>query len=344
MAFRDMAKNLQGDIPGYSAPQAEDAINEALTMIYDESRWSFQVKEGGWLTPGLLGGLNASAPYQSPGTISVDPYQSTVYADAVATTFWASLVGRPFITEQQFRIPAYSLYNIINYYAPGTNPADLTTPFATLVLDRPWMEPKQVHHDYMIYQAYFPTGVDHFRKWGNIRDTTNNAWLNAWRFDQAWLSRKDPQRTVFDQPSRAIPYQTDQRPGSATLGQMMYELWPHPLSILPYTYSLLHKGPKLRKPTDTVPYPLTEELVMWRAKEAAYIFKESQKGDGMQRGAGANWQFLAQYAEAQYARRIKDAKLIDMNLGDLYWSKFERTSTASEGYETTIGTLNVGAF
>lgn len=206
------------------------------------------------------------------------------------------------------------------------------------------MEPKQVNTAYMIYQAYFPTGVDHFRKWGNMRDTTNNAWLDCWRFDQAWLSRKDPQRTVFDQPTRVVPYKTDERPGSPTFGQMMYEMWPHPLTILPYTHMLLHKGPKLKLPTDNVPYPLTEELVTWRAKEVAYIFKESQKGDGMQRGEGANWQFLAEYAEAQYTKRLKDAKLIDVNLGDLFWSKFERSATTTDGYETIIGTLNVGTF
>ena len=339
-----MAKQLVGDVPGIPLPYAQTIINSALKMIYDEQRWSFQVKENGWLTPGLLGGLSPSLSYQSPGRITVVPYSTTIYGDAVATARWASLVGRPFLTEQQIRVPAYSLYNIITYYQPGNNPDDPTTPFATLILDRPWMEPAQTNAVYMIYQAYFPVPVTSFRKFGQIRDTTNNAWVNFSQRDQAWLSVNDPQRTVFDIPTYAVPYEVDQRPNSATLGNMLYELWPHPLSRLPYSFSYIWQGPLLALPGDTVLYPLNEELVLWRSKELGYLWKESQKGDGLLRGSGADWRFLAQEANMQYARRLKTVKLIDVGLGDLYWTKFNRTAVGSDGYETMIGTLNVGTF
>lgn len=344
MPFVNMTKELMGDVPGIALPYAKTCVNEALKLIYDEQRWSFQVSENGWLTPGLLGGLPPNLQYQSPGTISVKPYQTTIYGDATATTVWAALVGRPFLTEQQIRIPAYSLYNIITYFPPGDNPDDPTTPFATLIVDRPWMEPAQVNQTYMIYQAYFPVPVRDFRKFGNIRDTTNNAWINFWQRDQQWLSVNDPQRTVFDQPTNAIPYEVDERPGSATLGHMLYELWPHPLSVLPYTFTYLRQGMLLQKPGDRVPYPLNEELVKWRAKEIAFLWKESQKGDGVQRGSGADWKFLAQEANAQYEKRLKTVKQLDNGLGDLYWSKFNRSATTNDGYETMVGTLNVGTF
>jgi hypothetical protein len=42
--------------------------------------------------------------------------------------------------------------------------------------------------------------------------------------------------------------------------------------------------------------------------------------------------------------RLKTVKLIDVGLGDLYWSKFNRTAGTTDGYETTLGTLNVGTF
>jgi hypothetical protein len=344
VAYFNMTKELLGDIPGIALPYAQTLVNEALTLIYDEQRWSFQVGENGWLTPGLLGGLPSTLPYSSPGKITVVPYANTIYGDAVATAVWAAMVGRPFITEQQIRVPAYSLYNILNYYAPGDNPNDPTTPFATLIIDRPWMEPAQTNAVYMIYQAYFPVAVPSFKKFGVIRDTTNNAWVNFWQRDQQWLSVNDPQRTVFDIPTYAIPYEVDQRPNSSTLGQMLYELWPHPLSKLPYTYTYIWRGPQLVLPTDTVPYPLNEELLKWRAKEVAFMWKESQKGDGMERGSGADWRFLAQAANAQYGMRLKTVKLLDAGLGDLYWSKFNRTSISQDGYETMIGTLNVGTF
>lgn len=340
--FREMAKDLEGDIPGLPLPKAQTFLQESLLEIYDTQRWSFQIKEGGWITPGLLGGLQNQLPYKSPGSITVAAYDTTVFADAVATTAWGSLVGRPFITEQQIRVPAYSLYNIIAYFVPGADPLNPTSLVATLRIDRPWMEPTQTNAVYMIYQAYFPTGVFHFRKFGNIRDTTNNQPINFWQRDQTWLGVNDAQRTVFDQPTYAIPYKTDQRLGSATLGQMMYELWPHPLSQLPYTYILLHKGPPLILPTDEVPYPLNSETLLWLARDKAYLWKESQKGDGLQRGSGADWRFLSQDAFKKYKLRLKECSLLDVGLGDLYWSKFNQTMVWNDGYETTIGTLNVG--
>jgi hypothetical protein len=334
--LRDMQKEMTGDIPGIDLPYAATLINRALDKIYKSQRWSFQVQEAGWLTPGLLGGFQAPLGYRSPGTITVKPYATTIVADAVATAFIATLVGRPFITEQQIRVPAYSLYNIIAY--------DTTTnaPFGTFTLDRPWMEPAQTAAAYMIYQAYFPTGSPTFRKFGSIKDTTNNQYLDHWSKDQAWLARKDAQRVIFDQPYYAIPYKRDARPNSATLGQMMYELWPHPLSILPYSYNYQMDGNPLTKPTDTPPWPITEELILHRAKSLGFNWKESQKGDGMERGSGADWKYLAQESFAEYKLSLKEASLLDVGLGDLYWEKFERTVIASDGYETTLGTINTG--
>ncbi len=344
MSYSSMAKQLLGDVPGTNLPQVQSMLNQSLLTIYDEQRWSFQVKEDGWLSPGLLGGLSPDLTYDTPGRMTVKPYSNTVYGDAVSTAIWGGMVGRPFITEMQFRVPAYSLYNIIRYYAPGDNPEDPNTPFATLILERPWMEPAQTDAVYMIYQAYFPVPSPTFRRFGTIRDTTNDAWVNYWQRDQAWLATNDPQRTVFDQPTYAVPYEVDYREGSATYGHMLYELWPHPLSILPYTFTYQHAGPLMKKPTDHPPYPINEELLMWRAKEMAFLWKESQKGDGMERGSGANWQYLAQAAHAQYTKKLRDAAILDRNLGDLYWTKFTQTPVSNDGYETMVGTLNVGTF
>lgn len=343
MSYIGMAKELLGDVPGIPLPYAQTLLNQALTRIYEEQRWSFQVGEAGWLTPGLMGGLPPTLPYVSPGKITVSPYSTSLVGDAVATAAWLAWTAPPALTTQQIRVPAYSLYNIIAY-DNGQTPGQGNYPFATLTLDRPWMEPAQLAAGYMLYQAYFPVPTTTFRKFGAIRDTTNNAWVNFWQRDQQWLSVNDPQRTVFDIPTYAVPYLVDQRAGSPTLGQMLYELWPHPLSVLPYSFSFLQAGPSLVAASDTVPYPLNEELLMWRAKEVAYLWKESQKGDGMQRGSGADWRFLAQEAHAQYLLSLKTVKLLDVGLGDLYWNKFVQTAVSQDGYETMIGTLNVGTF
>jgi len=96
-------------------------------------------------------------------------------------------------------------------------------------------------------------------------------------------------------------------------------------------------------PQNTVPYPLTEEVVKLRAYEMLYLWKESQKGDDMERGAGANWQFLTGAARAEYSDRLKRITNMDRHLVDLYFTKMQRfPSNNGEPYATVTGQLNVG--
>ncbi len=335
MAFFNMYQELLG-IPGVNLGLCKTKINEAFVAIQNENVWSFQLQTGGWLTPPLLGGPSVS--FLSPGTITVTPFTNTVTGDATASAAWlAALISPPFLTQQQIRVPYYSLYSIIA--------ADVTNPNAVvLTLHRPWMEPAQVNAGYMIYQAYYaaPPG---FKRWHNIRDTTNNNAMDWWSKTQSDLASEDAERTDFDEPLYVVPYQPDTRAGSPTLGQMLYELWPHPITQLPYTFSCQANWPALTNPSDTVPYPLTEEVVKLRSYEMLYLWKESQKGDEMERGSGANWQFLLQAARAEYSDRLKTIRLMDRNLIDLYFSKMQRWPSAfGEPYATVEGQLNVGGW
>jgi hypothetical protein len=168
--------------------------------------------------------------------------------------------------------------------------------------------------------------------------------MDYWSKSQKDLAVDDPERVIFDDPNYIVPFQVDQRAGSATYGNMLYELWPHPLSVLPYTFQYLRRGPQLIKTSDTVQLPLTEELLLWKAKEAAFIFKEAQKGEDMERGQGANWQFLAEAAHDKYLMRLKPIKDCDRDLCELYWSKFRRDPyNEGEPFATITGTLNVGS-
>jgi hypothetical protein len=405
-----MYQELLG-IPGTNLGLCKTKINEALVAIQNENFWSFQLITGGWLTPGLLGG--PSTDFLSPGTITVTPFSNTVYGDAVATAAWqAYILNPPLLTQQQIRVPYYSLYSIIavgtagtvayltitspgsgqtpgtyvvngvgtpgagaqvqitvngngtvtsppvvlnqgtgyltaptfTLSAGGTPATFLATLNATLTLHRPWMEPAQDNAGYLIYQAYFPAPAG-FKRWINIRDTTNNNAMDWWSKTQADLALEDAERTDFDEPLYVVPFQTDTRAGSATYGQMLYELWPHPISQLPYTFGCQVNWPALVNPNDTVPFPLTEELVKLRAYEMLYLWKESQKGDEMERGAGANWQFLTQAARAEYANRLKQCRNMDRNLVDLYFTKMLRYPDAfGYPYATVEGQLNVGSW
>lgn len=339
MSLNGMARRLSLEVPGLPDSYAVTLLNEALGLIQDDNLWSFQLRESNWLTPGLLFTGN---PGTSTGTITATAGQSFVTGNASASAAWAAYVAggnNPFLTQCQIRSPYYSLYNIIGY--------DTTShaPFGTFTLDRPWGEPSGAGQSYMVYQAYFAVPVQDFKRFISARDTRNNAPMDFWSKTQKDLSFQDPQRTIFNNPAFFVPYEVDARVGSSTLGFMLYELWPHPLSVLPYTFSYVRRGPQLVNRTDMVPYPLTEELLLWRAKECASLFKESNKGEDVARGSGADWRYLSEACHVEYQRRLKPIRMLDDAIVNLYTDKFRRYG---DGYGTgapfaTInGGLNVG--
>lgn len=332
MSLITMAKSLALEIPGVAQSLAGTKLNEGLQKIYNETDWSFQTQYDGWNCPGLVA---------SVGTVTATPYSDEVIGDAVASAVWASITGRPFLTELQFRNPPYALYNIVAY--------DTTTnaPFGTLTLDRPWMEPTTGSgQPYYIYQAYFPVPVSDFRKFVEIRDTTNNAPVSFTDVSQDDLSVMDAQRLIFGPavPTYAVPLGTDMRTGSSTLGYVMYEIWPHNLSHMPYSFSYKRSGPLMVLPSDTVPAPLTEDLVTWRAKEILYQYKEAQKGEQVERGSGADWKFLAQAAQKEYQGILKQVRAADANLHRDFVTRHRNIGQlGNDGYSTEqLGLLNVG--
>lgn len=332
MSFASMAKTLaNGEIPGVALSLAKTKINDALGVIYDETDWSFQSRYGGWLNPGLKA---------NTGTVTVTPYSDQVIADATATAAWAAITS-PLITVLQFRVLPYSLYNIIGY--------DTTTnaPFATLTLDRPWMEPPSGSGiTYFIYQAYFAVPVKDFRKFTFIMDTTFNAPVDYTKYSLADLGTIDPQRVRFGPtvPTFAVAIGADQRPQSSTLGYPMFEIWPHNLSLMPYTFGYKRRGPQLVNLADEVPTPLTEELVLHRTREILYLYKEAQTGEQVARGSGADWKFLSQASAAEYQKVLKQIRAIDANLHqDFVTRGFSKSRSPRDGYSTNVlGQLNVG--
>lgn len=336
MSFLEMKERLKGDIPGIGIDLSKNLVNEALGKIYDEQMWSFQFREAGWLTPGIL---FSSLVFASAGTITTVAYSDQIVGDATAAAAWLAYVAAgtlPGILNFQIRQPAYSLYNIVAF--DGVN---------TLTVDRPWMEPPGSGQTYMMYQAYFPAPVDDFKRFFEVRDTTNGGYLDYWNKTRRDLAAEDPQRTIFDQPGWVVPYEVDNRAGSATLGRMLFELWPHPISILPYTFSYLRRGPLLSLNTDTPPYPLDEETVLHRSREVACLWKEAHKGEGQRRDMGTDWKFLAQAHHKEYVDKLAGCKRKDRDLVDLYVNRYRRSMALQESgepYATITGGLNIGRF
>ncbi len=412
MSFGTMIQELLGTFPGSSYGLVASKINEAWVKIQNENVWSFQLGTSNWLTPGLLGSPNTS--FLSPGTITVNPFSTTITGDAVATASWTATVPYPpLLTQQQIRVPYYSLYNIIAVgnngtvaYAtiltagsgqtPGTYTVSVTdtggtgsggsvqiivnadgtvteppttisagsgytnptitfseggtpatfsvTLIATITIDRPWGEPQQIDGQYLIYQAYYPAPAG-FKRFYYVSDTTNNNAMDWWTKTQADLANDDPERIIYDQPYYVVPYEVDRRPGSSTAGQMLYELWPHPLMQLPYTFGYEAMYPNFVNSTDTAPYPLNDETIKWRAQEVLSLWKESQKGDNMERGSGANWQFLAKAAHDEYKDYLRQCRLMDRNLVDLYFTRARQLPPfGGEPFSSPNGQTNLGWF
>jgi hypothetical protein len=337
MSYFTVAKGLTGKVPGTALSLAQEVVQDGIGKIYDQVDWSFQraITYGQWLCPGQVA---------NTGTFTVTPYVSTVIADATATAVLAALTAPPLLTTLQFRNPAYSIYNIVGY--------DTTThaPFATLTLDRPWLEPTSgPGQPYMIYQSYMVAPVQDFRKFIEVRDMTNAAPLDFWSLTQADLGVIDPQRTNFADPSYVVPAGVDTRPGTSTPGWQMFELWPQQLSNLPYSFSYRRRGVVPESYSDflnsTVPYPITEELLEWRSLEVLYQFKEAQKDKTEARGSGANWLMLAQMAEKEYAAVLDKILAVDVNLNaEMVTHIRGRRPISNAPYSNQLGQLQIGGF
>jgi hypothetical protein len=335
MSFYNVAKRLTGKIANTSLLNAQDAVLKALGEIYDQSDWSFQKAVSGWLCPGMVANV---------GTTTTTPYSDQVICDATATARLAAWTGMPLITQLQYRDPNYLPYDIIGY--------DTTTnaPFATLTLNRPWMEPTSgPGQPYFIYQVYFVAPVKDFRKFVAIEDPTDNGQLNFWTMTQADLAVLDAQRTNFSDSAYVVPAGMDLRTGSATYGWQRFELWPHQTNYVPYTFTYRSRGPIPENPSDfltlTTPYPITEDQVEWKAREILCEDAEANRDRMAPKGAGANWIVLSQMAAKQYERLRLQALDIDLNLdGESQTHTKMKPLMNGQPYATQGGGLNLGRY
>jgi len=278
---------------------------------------------------------------QTPG-VYVVPVQDAGGSGSGAS-FSITVGANGTVSSQPTLISGGSGYSnpFIAFNEGGTPASFVVQQIAVLTLDRLWTSPAAVNVGYMAYQAYFPAPAG-FRRFYAIRDLVNNFPVDWWSYTQVSLSEVDPQRTDFSQPEYAVYLGPDTRAGSATYGQGLWELWQGPLTQLPYACQWQVNWPLLSAPGDTLPTPLTEEMVKFRAKEVACAWKEANKGDDMERGSGANWQFLAKYYHEQYEYCLKKIRVADRNIVDLYFQKMNRTAGSIDGFVSVNGQMGVG--
>jgi hypothetical protein len=328
-----MIAQQRGCVPNYSAGLARTHLLDAWRDIRNMRGWSFQLGNGGFGTPGLT----------NAGTCSVNFGATTVTADAAATVAWAA-AGQfgSLLTQQQFRVGEGTIYNIIAYAVVGG--------FGTITLDRPYIDTDfGTGLGYSIYQCYYPAPVQGFQAWEWILDINNVIWLGVKnsRMDIEKINQADPQRQIFSNPLSVIPRGTDQRAGSSTFGWRMFELYPQPQSQYAYQTGYSWDGPELSKPSDTLPYPITEHLVRTYARVKAYewlIVKiQGTGGDTSIYGknvSGIQFSMGAALKEAQ--AQLKEIRSLDRDVVDMWYSKMTRIPETGvvATFDPATGTVN----
>jgi hypothetical protein len=229
---------------------------------------------------------------------------------------------------------------------PATFVANLN---ATITLDRPWMEPASgPGQPYMIYQAYFVSPVVDFRKFVEIRDTTNDQPMNFWGMTQADLAAIDPQRQDFSIPEYVVPAGVDQRPGTSTPGWQLFELWPHQGNYTPYSFSYRRRGPLPQQPSDfsmSPPHPISEDMLEHKTRELL-LMDAAAKMEAKTPGSGKGMMLLASMEEKKYAYTFGHALSIDLNLDGESRTNNKLPGRWQSGapYATMNGGQNLGGY
>ncbi len=303
-----MVSELTEAAPAMSRVYARTLVRRAWRVVRDANLWSFQLEQGGFSTPAVT----TAGSMSIPGGIG----SNQIVGDATASAAWLALpfLFRPAV--QQIKALGYSIYSIIA--VDDTNPAAVV-----LTLDRPFVDPLPSYTGvgYQMFMAYIaaPPG---FKRWLNVADM-----FNCWPMD-IWTSRRtvnmiDPARLYTSNPISVLGVGTDQRGAgtatpSATLGQQLYELYPNPSTAIPYMTYYVTDGGDLVNNSDELPYPITHELVLTKARTYAYDWAEARKDVMVAKGSGANYNLLKKEADAEFLIRLKTLRLLDKEAVNAY--------------------------
>jgi hypothetical protein len=340
MALYNVSFALTRLVPDTPLSRSQTAVWRSLEAIYNQVDWSWQKGFAGWLSPGIV---------FKTGTFTTKQYSDQVIADAAATAALLAYTGQPLITQLQYRNPAFSIYDIVGY-DDGTTVGQGNYPFATLTLDRPWMEPGNgTGQPYFIYQHYFVAPVRDFKKWIAIQDFTNNQPLDFWSLTRADLANLDPQRQDQSLPTNVVPAGIDQRPGSATYGWQRFELYPWQGNLCPYTLSYRRLGQLPQSQSDWMTMmpqaPITENMVEFKAKEILLLDKAAEM-EGKTPGSGKGMVLLSALAQKKYQEYFEQVFSVDLNLDGENMTHVNQPGKwqGGDSFATLGGKLNLGGY
>jgi len=305
-----MMFELRGAVPKIPAAFLKTLINRAYRVIRESDLWSFNLYESSWISPPLL----------NTGTVTVVQGSNAIQFSAIATAaINAWQIANPYVLVTQCQIRpgnvagVAQIYNLIQY--------DQVTGAATL--DRMYADPSGTNTAYNLYQLYYAAPFKDHLAWVSVRNMQMFLDLDITTERQV-VDKLDPQRSIYQFPTRVLPYQIDQRgagsdDASATLGYPLFELWGQP--VTPFVYALygIRRGQELVNSTDQLPTQIGEDLVLALARSYAYEWAESNK-DMSPRSSGPDFRFLMGKTLDEYKKLLILYRKQDKNFANLWFS------------------------
>lgn len=304
MSFDSMSRELATWIPSSDIFLARNLINEAWRKVQDEREWSFLRAEGTLYSPAIV----------TAGSATTTQFLTTVTLNATAsaavlpfTTPTIAATSPLYIGKRQFRMgTSGTIYSILT--------ADITNPAAiVLTLDRLFTESTSTG-SYQIFRAYYEpvdgagNPVVTFKYWLAIALPTYGYTIEGRRLymTQEEVKRVDPQHASQGQPYWCASYKADPSNNYAPL----YELWPTPTFSCGMPTLYVRRAPDFSAAADTVPYQISERLLIAKGLSCLAEWAEMNKGirPELQR---TNWLKIKQSREAEYQAQLARLKKED---------------------------------
>jgi hypothetical protein len=265
--FKTLYSELHGLLKPLPPSLCKILINQALKSIYDESDWSFLLKNGYLVIPGLI----------TTGTISVTNGSNQVIISASLKTILDSIesdLTKPRVEGRQLRITspdtigARVIYTITDYDSANS----------ILTLSEPYFGQINANASFKIFKSIIKSydillngePVTDFKNIDYIADIKEQRKLHL----DYLIDSVDHDRRNSGTPFAFSSYNID------SSGNPQFELYPHYTTTVDRVYRVKYyaEGIELVNDTDTVPRPLNKALILTRAKLGAYEYADANKG------------------------------------------------------------------
>lgn len=284
--FQILWGEIKDSFPNLSSFLAKRFVQRAVSDIYQSRQWSFLTADGILFSPQII----------TSGSFNITQFSNTIIASSTAITALNGL-SNPILTKRQIRFTGSGqIYSII-----GVDP--LFSSNGILTLDRPVVDSTSTSTSYQVYRCYYgppQTGLlsaetTDFLRFNSIYNPAISEYFRGVSLPIERLNKKDPQRmSIGSNPYFTFFAKSD------SLGNPVFEMWPHPTSQATYLVNYQRRGIEPSLNSDILPLIISDDLVLERAMWYGCLWaaKNAQRFSELK---GVNWQLLAQQHLKEYS-------------------------------------------